>query len=324
MLLLLNPSNTIQLHYWFGDSSHEMNAFVQNKCEYEFLGIIKEISNHFGCEVIIETSPLTEGGLQRWFKVLSKTENSKAIITTAVITSIATQIFINPLGKLSEKFIEKIFEDKEKIAQEESIRSKEEEKLDLEIRELKSKSLKNLDTLSSNNLLKKKRSNYYEALEKYPKVIKVSFNHTNSNFEIIQGEVNRNEFQKYILATDDLPSIKVDNAIIEIISPVLKKGKYKWMGIYNGESIPFNMKSVEYKIMIQSGEIKFVNGTSINCLLEIRRKIDSEGVEKIVSYDVLRVNSYFENEKPIETPEGKKHRKAKERSEKQLKLFNEE
>ena len=36
--------NTIELHYWFNDNSHTMNAIVFNKCEYEFLGIAKEIS----------------------------------------------------------------------------------------------------------------------------------------------------------------------------------------------------------------------------------------------------------------------------------------
>lgn len=35
--------NTIELHYWFNDESHTMNAIVLNKCEYEFLGIAKEI-----------------------------------------------------------------------------------------------------------------------------------------------------------------------------------------------------------------------------------------------------------------------------------------
>ena len=36
--------NTIELHYWFNDESHTMNAIVLNKCEYEFLGIAKEIA----------------------------------------------------------------------------------------------------------------------------------------------------------------------------------------------------------------------------------------------------------------------------------------
>ena len=45
--------NTIELHYWFNDNSHTMNAIVFNKCEYEFLGIAKEISQKL--KVDIET-----------------------------------------------------------------------------------------------------------------------------------------------------------------------------------------------------------------------------------------------------------------------------
>ena len=38
--------NTIELHYWFNDESHTMNAIVLNKCKYEFLGIAKEIAQN--------------------------------------------------------------------------------------------------------------------------------------------------------------------------------------------------------------------------------------------------------------------------------------
>jgi len=56
--------------------------------------------------------------------------------------------------------------------------------------------------------------------------------------------------------------------------------------------------------------------------LTIKKKIDNEGFEKTVGYDVLRVNEYFENEKPIETPEGKYHRQKNEAEKQQLNLFS--
>jgi hypothetical protein len=123
--------------------------------------------------------------------------------------------------------------------------------------------------------------------------------------------------------SDDLEPIEKDEAIIEIISPVLKKGNYKWRGIYNGEPEEFNMKSNEFKTLIQNGEIEFKNGFSINCALTIRRKIDNEGNIKTVGYDVTRVNSHFLNGNPIETPEGKRYRKQKEADKLQLTLFPE-
>jgi hypothetical protein len=78
------------------------------------------------------------------------------------------------------------------------------------------------------------------------------------------------------------------------------------------------MKSHEFKNLVKSGTVQFKNGTSIDCYLEIRKKIDNEGLEKVVGYDVFRVNNYFENDKPIETPEGRHHRQKKEADKRQL------
>jgi penicillin-binding protein-related factor A (putative recombinase) len=317
---LLN-GNTIELHYWWGDESHSMDAFVQNKCEYDFLGVLKEIAATFNVEIVIETEPLSEGGLRRWFKIISKEENKKATITIAIVVTLLTGVFVTPIttsiSKVAEKLIEEIFEDKE-------VKELEKEKLKLEIDKLKLEIEEKNQTLQQNNVIKRKRSNFYESLGNYPKVDKVSFLIQDINKEQVKQEkiVLRQDFKSFVLVSDDLEPIKKENAIIEIISPVLKKGNYKWMGIYNGEIIPFNMKSNEFKTLIQTGTIQFKNGTSIDCFLEIKKKIDNEGVEKICGIDVLRVNNYFENDKPIETPEGRFHRQKKEADKNQLRLFS--
>jgi len=248
--------NTLELHYWFNDDSHTMDAIVQNKCEYQFLGILREISSIFNVEIQIETEPLADGGLRRWFKIISKEENKKATITTAIIAALVTGIIITPItttiSKITEQLIENVFEDKE-------IKELEKEKLKLEIENLKIEIQQKTPQLNHNNIVKKKRSNFYEALDKYPKVEKVSFTiEDQSKIQVTEEKtVLRKDFKKYILISDDLEPLKIDNAIIEIISPVLKKGKYKWMGIYNGESIIFNMKSKEFKTLVQSGNIQF-------------------------------------------------------------------
>ena len=33
-------ANTLELHYWVDDNSHQINAYVQNKCEKELLDIL--------------------------------------------------------------------------------------------------------------------------------------------------------------------------------------------------------------------------------------------------------------------------------------------
>lgn len=179
-----------------------------------------------------------------------------------------------------------------------------------------------VESTDENNTIKKRRSNFYEALEKYPKIDKVSLVLENEAKSLIYYAtfVCKNNFKEYILTSDDLKPKEIDEAIIEIISPVLKKGKYKWMGIYSGETISFDMKSNEFKTLVQTGRIEFKNGSSINCLLTIRKKIDNEGQEKVVGYDVSRVNHYFENDKPIETPEGKFHRQKQEADKTQTKI----
>lgn len=318
--LSLLRGNTLELHYWFENESHTMDAVVQNRCEYEFLGVLKEIAATFSAEIIIETEPLAEGGLRRWFKIIAKEENIKATITTAIIAALIAGVFITPITtsitKVTEKIIEKIFEDKE-------VKELEKEKLKLEVEKLRQEIQQNNQLLNQNNLIKKKKSNFYEALGNYPKVRKVSFVIEDDNKIQLSDDkcVLRKNFKEFILISDDLEPVELENAIIEIISPVLKKGNYKWMGIYNGISIPFNMKSTEFKTLIQTGDIQFKNGTSINCALVIRKKIDNEGIEKVIGYDVLRVNNYFENDKPIETPEGKHHRQKKEADKLQMDLF---
>lgn len=311
--------NTVEVHYWFNDNTHLMDAFIQNRCEYEFLGIIKEISNTFKIEIIVETEPLENGGLRRWFKLASKEENKKATITTAIVTALLTTILVTPLSttitELTEKAIEKIFEDPE-------LKDLEKQKLKLEIEKLKQETGYNIQTLDRNNVVKKKKSNFYDSLDKYQKVDEVTFILADNNKKPIEEKtVPRATFKEFILVTDELEPEDYDDIVIEIISPVLKKGNYKWMGIYKGEPVPFSMKSKEFKELVQKGEVQFKNGTSINCSLTIKKKIDNEGLEKITNIEVNRVNHYFENDKPIETPEGKTHRKKKEAEKQQLNLF---
>lgn len=312
--------NTIELHYWFNDDSHTMDAVIQNKCEYEFLNIIKEVAIYLQAEITIETEPLAEGGIRRWFKIILDLENKQAIITTSVLTALIIGLVVNPLAiplsKVAEKVIERLFEDNE-------LKDLEKEKLREEIENLKLDNELKIRELDENNAIKKRRSNFYESIEKYDKISQIMVVIENDHKSSVSEEfvIERKNFEEFVLIFDDIEPLEVDNAIIEIISPVLKKGNYKWRGIYNGEVRFFNMKSNEFKSLVQTGKIEFKNGSSIKCLLEIERKLNNEGNEEIKNLNILRVNEYFENEKPVETPEGKRHRQKQEADRNQLKLF---
>lgn len=315
--IFFDNSNVLEIHYWLKNNSHKMDALIENRCEHEVLYLIKEIAKTYALSILIETEPTAEGGLRKWFTIVSKEENKKGTITTTIIVALITVLLTTPIAKVSEKLIDKLFEDTE-------MKEMQKEKLKLEIGKLKEEAIKRNSKIESNNIIKKRKSNFYENLEGYSEIEKVSFLATNENKENIFSEktIFKNEFKNFILVTDDLSPIEIESANIEIISPVLKKGKYKWMGYFSGEPIIFSMQSTEFKTIVQNGDIEFKNGSSINCFLKIKRQIDNEGIEKIIGYEVIRVNHYFENEKPIETKEGKKHRQTKEAQKNQINLLD--
>lgn len=308
-------TNKLELHYWFNDNSHSMDACILNNCERELLGLIVEVANILNVEIIIESEALGEGGLRQIFKVIKKNEKKNAVITTAIIVAIATAIITTPLTSLFTTCIEKLFEDSELVDLEKQKKREEIKKLILENKLLENK-------LNNDTKIIKKKSNFYNNIMLYPKVTRVSIKNIEDNQNLFKEVfISRDKFHDYILETDELPTKIDENATIEIISPVLKKGKYQWKGIYNGSVLDFYMKSSEFKTLVQTGEIEFKNGTSITCVLEMPCKMDNLGNEIITSYNVTSVRNYFMNNTPIETNEGRFLRRKKEADERQLKLF---
>ncbi len=115
------------------------------------------------------------------------------------------------------------------------------EKLHLEIKELQEKTKNNIETIQFDNVIKKKKSNFYENLEKYQKV---SYRISNDKKEISTNNVfiKRVKFKNYIITSNNL------------------------------KPIHFNMESNEFKTLVQTGNIEFKNGSSINCYLIIHKK----------------------------------------------------
>ena len=315
--------DTIELHYWLNDGSHTMDAHIFNRCEYEFLGIVSEIATKLKVQVDVEVKPISEGGIRAWFKFAKKNEKA---IRIAFLTYLITQVLLTPLTTTldytTKKALEYIFEDREL---KELLEEKEKEELKQEIIKLKAETERLCDTIDENRI-KKKRSNYYEEASKCNKIEKISVSATNDEktTDYRGRDVLATEFKHYIMTSDDLEPDYDDNATIEIISPVLKKGKYPWVGIYNGEVIQFKMKSKEFKDLVLTGQVPFKNGSSIICLLVTNKRIDNEGDIKITGHEVTEVYNFFENETPIETPEGKRKRQKREAEERQLSLFKEE
>ncbi|MBK6957738.1 MAG: hypothetical protein IPH22_04495 [Nitrosomonas sp.] len=56
-------SQRFQVHYYFDDESHSMNAFVRNRAEKDLLEAVKRVTELLEAPVEIETEAYQQGGL---------------------------------------------------------------------------------------------------------------------------------------------------------------------------------------------------------------------------------------------------------------------
>jgi hypothetical protein len=293
-----------------------MNAFVRNRCEFELLQIYTELQKELELDVKIETEAFEEGGLIEVWTFLA----DNAIQITLLLTALSQVVSRIPLkkSKLEEKDLKLSIEERKLNikALKKELKGKEPEQI----------TIQNLNLIiDSNPKILKHLSNYYKQLYNYPKVKKIS----TTKLSVIKTKVEeskfiaRTEFDKFVIESDELKSEIDETATIEIISPVLKKGKYKWKGVYGkiGEAVDFYMKDKIFKQSVIAEGIEFKNGTFIDCILEKSRKINEIGEIYTSAYSVLTVlKKHYENT-VAETPQGKRFRKEKEAEKQQFKLF---
>lgn len=263
-----NKKQKLEIHYYFDDDTHFMNAFIRNKAEKDLLEAIKRVGSILDSEeLIIETQAFEEGGL-------------KEIILIG---------FLGTLHYLSPSIND--------IITHHFTRDTKAEQLDLKIKEetLKNLELKNqkekleleedIDKKLNDKLVARHVSNFYKKIDAYEKVQRIGFRDADLNSEYI---VDRQYFKDFILV-DDTTIEEDDEAIIEIISPVLKEGRYNWRGKYKGEKIDFSMGDSLFKNEVIESKHKFGNGFSIECNLLITITFDEFGDEKKRSYSVKKV-----------------------------------
>lgn len=113
----------------------------------------------------------------------------------------------------------------------------------------------------------------------------------------------------------------IDGAQIEIIAPVLKAGNYQWKGIFNGEAITFSMRDEQFKSSVLLKKVSFQHGSTIQCVLNIHRKVDEVGEVVITGYSVATVLATGEGGVMHQTPQGRRHTFTKVQVEGQGSLF---
>ncbi|QOG12369.1 hypothetical protein [Arcobacter sp. FWKO B] len=256
-----------KLHYYLKDNSHAMNAFVRNKAEKDFLEAVKRIDELLDSELKIETEAYQEGGLIEILAIVLPTLHYLSPALNDIITHYATR------NTQTEALDKKI---KEATLQ----------NLELDNQQKTLKLQAQIEKKLNDKLVQKYISNFYKKIDAYEKVEKIGYRSLENNED--EYIVERKDFKSFILH-DDITMSEDDDAMIEIISPVLKEGKYNWRGRYKNEKIDFSMADSKFKQEVIEGKHKFSNGSLINCHLEIKVTFDEFGDEKKRTYRVLQV-----------------------------------
>lgn len=291
----------LELHFFFDDESHFMDAFIRNKCESELLAVTKELAELLDVQIELDSEALVEGGLVDFLKVRVKNHPLLASLFIGILINVISN-YLNTdreLTALQKEYYRQQIESFKRSSEASDTYSAPTEEVVAKI----------LDSQK----LRKRRSNFYEGLLNCQKVIAVDWVSVNSENKPTDDpkSVKRAEFYQFILTSDELEPVVDENATIEIIAPVLKPRKYKWRGIYRGEPISFKVKDSVFKADVSGGGVPFINGTCIDCVLTIFRKLDECGVAQNSGYSVEVVTKVHDEKASVETPQGKRYKQQK-------------
>ncbi len=308
----------LELHYYFNDASHSMNALVRNQCESEFLAIAIEIAKELNFAVELESEAYREGGLKEIWKVIGK-NGVQVSILISVIAIVSSRVPLNDpeIDDLQKQNLRLSIEEKKL-----RIRMLNKELEQDHVNE--NTIIKVAEALETNLKIVTRKSNFYKQLNRYNKVDRIGFSSLNSNdFPIIDERiVLRNKFRNFIIQSHNLTPIIVEDALIEIVAPVLREGRFKWKGVYDNESISFSMNDKEFNLDVLHEVISFKHGTAIECVLLIHQKLDETGEIQITGHSVSTVLRKIDSNENVETLQGKKYKFNKKQVDAQASLFS--
>nr|WP_275666051.1 hypothetical protein [Vibrio sp. Isolate23] len=293
-------ASKFQVHYYFDDHSHSMDAMVRNQCECEIIAILLEIANALEENILIESEAHQEGGLRDIWKVANANAGMLSVIVG--IASLAL-----PLLPKSDSELERLQKEELRLSIEERKLRIEKLKAEVKSDNVTPETISKVaEVVNENYKVITRRSNLFKHLDNYPKVIQLGVNSlTESGEEALpESHISRSAFKQYVLPTHRLPMQTIDDAVIEIVSPVLRQGNYRWKGIWQGQNISFTMKDISFKQDVLSKQISFQHGSSIRCVMNIRSKLDHIGEIVITSFSVETVLEHGHGVDSHETPQG--------------------
>lgn len=314
---MIEREEKLELHYYLSDESHMMDALVRNKCEAEILAIIVEISSVLGLQVHIETGAYQEGGVKEIWQFIGR-NNSQLILLLSVLILVLSRF------PPSDREQDNLTKETTKLTIEEKKLSIEKLKQELKAGEIKKGTIDVASNAISGHLkVAARKSNFYKNLAGYEKVTGVGMRPLDKNNKPTADEkfIPRSDFRKFIIFTNELPAEIIENAQIEIISPVLKEGKYNWKGMYLGIPISFSMTNADFKNTVLREEMSFQHGSIIECVLTIHRKFDEIGDVVITGYSVATVIRKTDGAISFETAQERRYKAHKKFNEGQQNLF---
>ncbi|MEQ5814086.1 hypothetical protein J3362_01110 [Marinobacter sp. NFXS11] len=310
----------IELHYYLEDGKHSMDAILRNRCEAELLAIFHEVASTLGLSVQIDAQALAEGGLREIWKWAGENSGQLSVILSvvALLVSLAPQIYESEEEALSKELTELSIEEKRLQI----------EKLRQELREVEPRT-ENATRDNAVHLLKKepkivvRRSNFYKNLSGRDDLESIGISPLDQNLNPFAPERNvpKERFHHFILTSHSIKPLIIENANIEVVSPVLREGRYKWKGIYDEQVIGFTMQDSAFQHQVLREEVTFQHGTFLECVLNVFRKLDEVGEVEITGYVVTTVIRKYDERQSIETPQGKSYKHAQKLRASQSDLF---
>jgi hypothetical protein len=310
----------LQLHYYLPSSSHAMNATVRNKCEAEALAIFDEIASVMGIKITVESVAYSEGGLVELWAFMGSS-GQLTLISSIIMPLIVGALFRPPKP---DPELERLTKEDARLGIEEKRLRIEKLKKESQAGEVPTDAIEELSYLiDRNQKVAVRKSNFYKILTRYKRVTGIGLTTLNSNSVPTDSEkyIARQDFRKFVLLTDKLPIQVIEDAKIEIISPVLKEGDYQWKGIYEGTTISFSMLDGDFRNSVLRGGVSFRHGTVIECVINILSKFNEIGDITPTHYSVDTVIKKTEGAETLETIQGKRYLAGKKFRDDQMGLW---
>lgn len=273
----------LEIHYYFNDQSHSMEAEIYNKCSEQIVIIFKEIAQILEVKIDIEIEGTKEGGLIEFFTITYK-EDIKPFST-----AFCKKVIDNIPNALATTIIALIFTSN---PQDKKLKELQITDLALDI-EIKNEKLKEI---YSKKEISDARSTFYENTLKCSKIKEIEYSPYDQNNILLKEKVKsvlREDFSKFIISKEEPEESEIDNdAVIKVIAPVIQKTKnqngLQWVGQYQEKQIKFIMEDKDFQRDVINEKYKLSEIKNITSVLEITYKINNNG-EKIINSERYKV-----------------------------------